>query len=185
MVVNLYYPDPDLLPEHGFGYLIPQSIPFEQNPERALGVIFSSDIIQGQDSAPGTKITVMLGGHWWDGFDSYPDELEGVAMARAVLKRHLQIEAEPTAHSAALNRNCIPQYTVGHDARMNRAHGELINQFQGKLAVAGGSYCGISVNDCIRSARDVVTGLQYHTDLTGLEHFTSPRKYELISPRHM
>ena len=38
MTVNLYYTKPYLNPVQGFGYLIPQGVPFEENPERALGV---------------------------------------------------------------------------------------------------------------------------------------------------
>ena len=67
MVVDLYYTNPNLLSVHGFGYLIPCSVPFKQTPNRALGVVFDSDATIGQDAIPGTKLTVMLGSHWWDG----------------------------------------------------------------------------------------------------------------------
>ncbi|KAG0650677.1 Protoporphyrinogen oxidase [Hyphodiscus hymeniophilus] len=95
MVVNLYYTDPDILPDRGFGYLLPRSIPFEQNPECALGVVFDSDATVGLDTAQGTKITVMFGGHWWDGMESYPDEEKGAAMAQSILLRHLNISQRP------------------------------------------------------------------------------------------
>ena len=175
MVVNLYYADPDILPERGFGYLIPRSISFDQNPECALGVVFDSDATSGQDSVPGTKVTVMLGGHWWDGFDSYPDEEEGAAMAKALLKRHLKIEVEPKLVNVGLQRECIPQYTVGHEERMKKAHGELMSAFKGKLTVAGNSYTGVGLNDCVRAARDVVLGIKKGDDNTGLEEFAGPR----------
>ena len=177
MVVNLYYTDPNILPERGFGYLIPRSIPFDQNPERALGVVFDSDATQGQDSVPGTKVTVMFGGHWWDGFDSYPDEEEGASMAKAVLKRHLRIEDEPQVVNVGLQRECIPQYTVGHEARMKKAHGELMAAFSGKLTVAGNSYTGVGLNDCVRAARDVVLGIKKGEENSGLEEFTGPRRW--------
>lgn len=169
MVVNLYYLDPNILPERGFGYLIPRSIPFEQNPECALGVVFDSDAVQGQDTAPGTKITVMLGGHWWDSFSCYPDEEEGANMARAVLYRHLKIQEKPAAIRVTLQKECIPQYTVGHDARMKEAHLDLLRGFKGKLAVAGNSYTGVGLNDCVRAARDVVMGMKRGDVSTGLE----------------
>jgi oxygen-dependent protoporphyrinogen oxidase len=170
MVVNLYYEDPNILPERGFGYLIPRSISFDQNPECALGVVFDSDAVTGQDTVSGTKVTVMLGGHWWDGFDSYPDEAEGAAMAKAVLKRHLKIDEEPAAVNVGLQKECIPQYTVGHEARMKQAHGELMQIFKGKLAVAGNSYTGVGLNDCVRAARDVVMDIK-DGHATGLESF--------------
>jgi len=181
MVVNLFFAQPGLLPQRGFGYLIPRSVPFHQNPERALGVIFDSDAVPDQDSIAGTKVTVMIGGHWWDDFENFPTGEEGVAMARAVLKRHLGVDAEPILSKATLQRDCIPQYTVGHEARMKRAHGELRNAFGGKLAVAGNSYTGVGLNDCVRAARDVVMEVKKGKDVTGLEGFTSPRVWAMVS----
>jgi oxygen-dependent protoporphyrinogen oxidase len=172
MVVNLYYSDPNILPERGFGYLIPRSIPYEQNPECALGVVFDSDAVQGQDTVPGTKVTVMLGGHWWDGFSSYPDEEEGAAMAKTVLYRHLKIDVEPDAVNVGLQKECIPQYVVGHERRMRVANGELLQGFNGKLKVAGNSYTGVGLNDCVMAARDVVLGIKKRGGSgTGLETF--------------
>ncbi len=179
MVVNLYYANPALLPVHGFGYLIPRSVPWNQNPERALGVVFDSDANIGQDTVPGTKVTVMLGGHWWDEWASYPDEAEGAAMAKAVLRRHLKIEEEPMVVNVGLQRECIPQYTVGHEERMKKAHGELMRGFKGKLAVAGNSYTGVGLNDCVRAARDLADAVycQGVDGVTGLESFTRETKW--------
>jgi protoporphyrinogen/coproporphyrinogen III oxidase len=182
MVVNLYYANPALLPVHGFGYLIPRSVPWTQNPERALGVVFDSDANIGQDTAPGTKVTVMLGGHWWDDWSSYPDEAEGAAMAKAILKRHLKIEEEPVVVNVSLQRECIPQYTVGHEERMKKAHGELMRAFKGKLAVAGNSYTGVGLNDCVRAARDLVESISLRGagGVTGLERFTTETKWVTV-----
>lgn len=184
MVVNLWYKEANLIDERGFGYLIPRTIPYEQNPEQALGVIFDSDGAIGQDSAGGTKLTVMLGGHWWDGFSSYPDEEQGEAMAKAVLKRHLKIDVEPDVVRVAIHKDCIPQYTVGHDARMKAAHSELLSAFKGKLTVAGNSYTGVGVNDCVRAARAVALDVaQYEGPLgiTGLEQFEFERKWIYVN----
>jgi protoporphyrinogen/coproporphyrinogen III oxidase len=178
MVVNLYYSDPDILPERGFGYLIPRSIPYEQNPECALGVVFDSDAVQGQDTAPGTKVTVMLGGHWWDGFSSYPDEEEGAAMAKTVLHRHLGIVVEPDAVNVGLQKECIPQYVVGHEKRMRAAHSELLHGFKGQLKVAGNSYTGVGLNDCVLAASNIVAGIKRQSGTgaeTGLENFAFDR----------
>ena len=171
MVVNLFYSNPSLLPVHGFGYLLPRSLPFVQNPERALGVVFDSDATIGQDNIPGTKVTVMLGGHWWDGWDVYPDEEEGANMAKSILARHLKIREEPQAVRVGLQKDCIPQYTVGHSQRMETAREDLEKHFHGRLRVAGNSYAGVGLNDCVRSARDVVDGLVTGKGKTGLESF--------------
>jgi len=171
MVVNLYYSDPNILPERGFGYLIPRSIPYEQNPECALGVVFDSDAVTGQDAVPGTKVTVMLGGHWWDDFSSYPDEDEGAVMAKMIMRRHLKIDVEPETVKVGLQKECIPQYVVGHEKRMRMANSELMHGFRGKLRVAGNSYTGVGLNDCVRAARDVVMGIKRGEEGTGLEGF--------------
>ncbi|KAL8721719.1 MAG: hypothetical protein Q9225_001669 [Loekoesia sp. 1 TL-2023] len=173
MVVNLYFSNPSILPARGFGYLLPRSLPFEQNPERALGVVFDSDATIGQDEIPGTKVTVMLGGHWWDGWVAYPDKEMGASMAKAILKRHLGISEEPQAIHVGLQKDCIPQYTVGHDRRMARANMAL-KKFNGRLRVAGSSYTGVGLNDCVRSARNAVRGLlEGRIRDTGLESFAT------------
>ncbi|MCJ1264831.1 oxygen-dependent protoporphyrinogen oxidase [Lobaria immixta] len=170
MVVNIFFAGQDLLPVHGFGYLLPRSVPFSENPERALGVVFDSEVTIGQDTVPGTKVTVMLGGHWWDGWQTYPDEDEGARMAKAVLKRHLGIDKEPTVIRVGLQKDCIPQYTVGHRERMAQTS-SLLERFEGRLRVAGSSYKGVGLNDCVRAASDVVQGLIDGAGKTGLESF--------------
>ncbi|KXG47996.1 Protoporphyrinogen oxidase [Penicillium griseofulvum] len=162
MVVNLYYTNPDILPvEDGFGYLIPRSIPYEQNPECGLGVIFASSSSVGngtdpessevnQDSAPGTKLTVMLGGHYWDGFDEYPDHDTAVKMARDMLKRHLNITDTPAATRSRLQKDAIPQYTVGHLDRMYKLSDTVRKEYNNRLILAGNWYNGIGVGECVK-----------------------------------
>ena len=211
-VVNLYFDTPHLLQKlrpprmqsrhlrphglQGFGYLIPASVPFEQNPERALGVIFDSDISPDLYSdiplaKQGTRLTVMMGGHWWDGWNELPTQADCLDMAKAVLKRHLGIEEEPTASRVNLQRNCIPQYVVGHTQNMRKMHRALaslklpsadpssasMHDAAGRVRVAGSWYSGVGVNDCIRSAWEVVQGLKKDAEgktwgvRTGLETF--------------
>ena len=184
MVVNLFFSNPSILPVHGFGYLLPRSIPFEQNPERALGIVFDSDASLGQDDASGTKVTVMLGGHWWDDFEVYPDEDEGASMAKAILKRHLGVDEEPRAVRVSIQSNCIPQYRVGHDDRMAAAS-QMLEGWKGRLRVAGNSYTGVGLNDCVRAARDIVKGLVDGTKRTGLEAFVGGKKWSWVKPEEL
>ena len=163
MTVNLYYPPsaspPISIPE-GFGYLIPQSVPFEQNPERALGVIFDSSAIKGQDTVGGTKLTVMMGGHWWDGWANYPDEEEGLEMAKSVVARHLNITASPAAHYVNLSKDCIPQYTLGYESRLRDFAAGIEKEFKGRLRVVGNQFNGVGVNDCITGAWNLARGMR-------------------------
>jgi oxygen-dependent protoporphyrinogen oxidase len=151
MVVNLYYSNPNLVPLKGFGYLIPRSTPKEQNPEDGLGVIFASETSGAQDTVPGTKLTVMLGGHWWDDMpeSDYPDHDSAVAMARSMLERQLGITEAPTIARSRLQRNAIPQYTVGHDERIKELSRIVRTEFRQRLTLAGNWYDGVSVPDCI------------------------------------
>lgn len=149
MVVNLFYKTPSLTPP-GFGYLIPRSVPKEQNPEHALGVVFMSDATAGQDTASGTKVTVMLGGHWWDNWkdEDLPTEDQAVKMAQSLLGRHLGIREEPILAKAKLQRNSIPQPTMGHIERMKELHSALDSEYHGRLKVAGAWYVGPGVSTC-------------------------------------
>ncbi|RYO82993.1 hypothetical protein DL762_006328 [Monosporascus cannonballus] len=155
MVVNLWYPGQDLLANnHGFGYLVPTSTP--DNDEGALGVLFDSDLATDPArSPPGTKLTVMLGGHHWDGYRYLPNVDTGIAMAMSVVRKHLGIEPGTTAtevHARAkLCRDCLPQHFVGHRPRMAAAHDELRAAFGGRLSVAGPSYTAIGVVPAMRA----------------------------------
>lgn len=225
MVVNLYYSNPSLTdPYHGFGYLIPQSIPMEQNPERALGVIFASETSgtrnpanilpddlrvsqpasyetqpqslsndlsaewanNHQDTAPGTKLTVMMGGHWWsDWSDSdIPSPETAIEMAKSLLARHMKIFDEPIIAKARLQKDAIPQYRVGYRRAMAKVHHDL-EAFHGRLRVAGPAWQGgVGVNDCIRRAWEIVDDLGEEEEKmfegtwkTGLEHFTKEEEW--------
>lgn len=255
-VVNLYYSNPNLIPAgySGFGYLIPRSVDLEQNPERALGVIFGSeisgvrgkdaqvhvpnpakralqdirhavetryasmgkltkeqeefrdnfrkeigedmakiadepdevDIRQGQDTAPGTKLTVMLGGHWWDGWTKadLPDEEQCIDMAKTVLARHLKIMEAPDVAKARVNRDCIPQYLVGYRQRMASVHHGLMKHYDGRLKVAGAWWQGgVGLNDCILNAHLTALNIREGWDTeTGLKEYTEQEKW-LIGDR--
>jgi protoporphyrinogen/coproporphyrinogen III oxidase len=235
MVVNLYYPDQVLLPEHeGFGYLIPRSVPLKLNPERGLGVVFAHNASgkpgpdncemwtkedmhkelednaailveankiwggpqeaqageryqgpsrdtpspevrflyqkhqvgkdnweqvqggvirrKGQDTVAGSKLAVMLGGHWWDGWakKDLPTEEKGIKLAKDLVARHLGVFQEPEVAKARLQWKCIPQYPVGYQDSMKKLHEEVLEPFKGRLKVAGSWYQGaVGVNDCI------------------------------------
>ncbi|KAI0898654.1 Protoporphyrinogen oxidase [Annulohypoxylon nitens] len=161
MVVNMWFPNPSILEDnHGFGYLIPTSTP--DNDECLLGVLFDSDLQCQPDPIPGTKLTAMLGGHYWDGWTALPSEEMAEAMAKEAVYRHLNIDpSEPVFTTAKLCRDCIPQQTVGHKKRMADAHEDLMEVFKGRLSVAGPSYGGIGVLPAMRSGFDVAMAVAH------------------------
>lgn len=163
-VVNLYYPGSSVqLPIHGFGYLIPQ-LTLEENPEDALGVIIASDGVQGQDNGAltnGVKLTVMLGGHYWRRRKSYPSDDELLAAAKSVVARDLGVISEPSITLVNLQRECIPQYEVGHWERIQNLEGFLDSTFgQERFKLVGSAIDGVGVNDCILSARKAAKRFQ-------------------------
>ena len=185
MVVNLYYDTPHVHNVQGFGYLIPRSVPYNQNPEMALGVVFDSDSAP-IDTAPGTKLTVMLGGHYWSHLSSseMPSVEEGIAMAKSVVGRHLKITEEPAVARAVLNENCIPQYTVGHARRVRDIYQASDRAFGGKLELAGAWLDGVGLNDCVRSgmqAAKIAAGNLGLTPRVSLAHYRGGRMKWLVA----
>lgn len=96
-------------------------------------------------------------------------------MAKNLLKRHLGISEEPAAVMVGLHKDCIPQYYVGHDHKMKNTDVALRTEFNSKLSVAGSSYNGVGVNDCVRAGMEVVEAItspeKYPRGATGLEYY--------------
>ncbi|PNY27109.1 Protoporphyrinogen oxidase [Tolypocladium capitatum] len=183
MTVNIWYPRQDIKPP-GFGYLIPRSVTRENNPERALGVFFDSDVAApGAGEPPGTKLFVLLGGHYYDSGPPPPSEAAAVEQAKSLLERQLGIPRDsPCFAMARLARECIPQHFVGHHDRMMQADQELRAAFAGRLAVAGGSYSKIGAMGAIRAGYDVArqtagAGGRDGWFTTGLEHLEFPEPF--------
>lgn len=100
-------------------------------------------------------------------------------MATEVLKRHLKIVEKPLLSNVTLQRECIPQYHVGHDERLKAAHGDLMKGFRGRVGVAGSSFGGVGLNDCVRGARDIARRVAEGGEegVTGLEGWVRGRKW--------
>ncbi|QYS99057.1 Protoporphyrinogen oxidase [Trichoderma simmonsii] len=185
MTVNIWYPQTNLKPP-GFGYLIPLSVPPEQNPERALGVFFDSDVgVRGPDEPAGTKLFVLMGGHYYDSKKEHgptvrvPSEEEAIQQAKAVLERHLGIpQSTPCFAMARLASECIPQYNRGHQDTMAAADQEIHDNFKGRLAVAGGSYTKIGAMGALRNGYDIANTVARENWLTtGLEQLEFPTQF--------
>ncbi|KAH7062616.1 hypothetical protein B0J12DRAFT_241776 [Macrophomina phaseolina] len=103
---------------HGFGWIIPRSVPSSLCPESVIGAVFDSDALTDQDDFPGTKTAVVLGGALWSGSSECPTSKTAVSMAQDVVKWWLGVVVEPIRALKTLHQNAIPQYTVGHGSRM-------------------------------------------------------------------
>ncbi|KAF8930960.1 hypothetical protein BGZ47_000296 [Haplosporangium gracile] len=177
-VVNLVYPaDQARLASPGFGYLIPRSENSAVNHRGLLGVVFDSCAIPEQDKGESQgktlKLTAMIGGHMFNealsqlasGSGSGASTLDlshkedvnefFAKTAMDAVKKHLKIDVTPELVKVHIHRECIPQYLVGHLQRMQTLDQSLRKDFDGLLAVTGAGYLGVSVNDCIKNAREV------------------------------
>ncbi|KAM6999287.1 protoporphyrinogen oxidase [Passerculus sandwichensis] len=157
-VVNLQY-EGAALPVTGFGHLVPSS----EDPA-LLGIVYDSVAFPEHDGTPASpgaaslRLTVMLGGAWFQ--QSFGDpalvapELL-LSRARAAVSDHLGLAGTPRNAIVSVQQDCIPQYTLGHWERLERIQ-RFLKEQQLPLSLIGASYSGVSVNDCIASARAAV-----------------------------
>ncbi|XP_059346109.1 protoporphyrinogen oxidase isoform X5 [Ammospiza nelsoni] len=80
--------------------------------------------------------------------------LLGIVYDSVAFPEHDGTPATPGAASLRLT-DCIPQYTLGHWERLERIQ-RFLKEQQLPLSLIGASYSGVSVNDCIASARAAV-----------------------------
>ncbi|GAA5416689.1 protoporphyrinogen oxidase [Paraliobacillus ryukyuensis] len=80
---------------------------------------------------------------------------EIVAIALKDLEKIMGITAKPDFHVVTRWRDSMPQYTVGHLERLETLSHDLDDQLPG-VFVAGNSYRGIGLPDCIRQGEQVV-----------------------------
>lgn len=149
-VVNLCF-DRDLEINDAFGFLV---APKENLP--ILGVIYDSCCFPRVDK---TVFTVMLGGYRFEEFfgeDYSKDDIFRVALNHT--KQILKIEEDPVNYQVQVLKNCIPQYTVGHNTRI-KAIEEYIEEHKLPLCICGASYYGVGINDVIFSAKKAVEGI--------------------------
>lgn len=130
----------------GFGFL-----PAPDQGIRSLGVLWSS-VLFPDHAPPGKVLLRVLAGGALD-----PDMLDLDADAALVAVRRdlelaLGIVAEPEFVEALRLPQAIPQYTIGHAARL-RAINEATEPYAG-LHLAGNAYRGVGLNDCVRDARE-------------------------------
>uniref|UniRef100_A0A2K5I944 Protoporphyrinogen oxidase n=1 Tax=Colobus angolensis palliatus TaxID=336983 RepID=A0A2K5I944_COLAP len=160
-VVNLQYRGAHL-PVQGFGHLVPSS----EDPG-VLGIVYDSVAFPEQDgSPPGLRVTVMLGGSWLQTL-----EASGCVLSQELFQQRAQEAAAtqlglkelPSHCLVHLHKNSIPQYTLGHWQKLEAAR-QFLAAHRLPLTLAGASYEGVAVNDCIESGR------QAAVSVLGTEH---------------
>jgi oxygen-dependent protoporphyrinogen oxidase len=147
-VVMTSYSDPLAFgrPIHGFGFLVPGSEPLD-----ILGTLYCHSIFPGQAPPDRLFLRTMVGGARDPGAVDLDDEAL-LFRTRNALNTVLGADPEPDGVWVVRWREGITQYTLGHLDRVEAV--EAAARSAG-VELAGSPYRGVSVNDCIRQARDV------------------------------
>ena len=115
---------------------------------RTLGCQYASSVFPGRAPTGGVLLRTLLGGT----FDpALVDADDGTLAAQAIsdLRRVAGLARDPDFVDVWRARPGIPQYDVGHGARI-RAVDEAIAKLPG-LIVIGNALRGVGVGDCIRA----------------------------------
>ncbi|MGW6061432.1 protoporphyrinogen oxidase [Streptomyces sp. NPDC055189] len=97
------------------------------------------------------------------------DDADLVALSRRDLRAATGLDAEPVATRVTRWHDGLPQYPVGHHARVARVR-EHVSKLPG-LAVCGAAYDGVGIPACIASAYAAVD--QLGGDLAGVQQLTA------------
>jgi oxygen-dependent protoporphyrinogen oxidase len=135
----------------GFGFLVPAA---EQRS--VLGVLYSSTIFPARAPEGHVLFTALVGGARQPELVALEDGAL-VDRVRADFAVALGITAAPRHASVVRVAKGIPQYELGHLARVRRVEQQL-QAFPG-LSVLGNAYGGVGVNDCVRTARALALSL--------------------------
>jgi protoporphyrinogen/coproporphyrinogen III oxidase len=131
----------------GFGYISPQ-----RTKRDVLGVQWCSSIFPERAPDDCVMWRALCGG-WnrpqmvdWD-----DDQLTGAV--RGELSEVMQVNAKPAFVKIIRWPNAIPQYHVGHLARLMRIERRLVDH--PGLILGGNAYYGIALNDCTEQAEAI------------------------------
>ncbi|MDD2540357.1 MAG: protoporphyrinogen oxidase [Desulfuromonadaceae bacterium] len=132
----------------GFGYLIPK-----KEGRNTLGTLWDSSMFERR--APEGKVLLrsMMGGACFPEYITLSDD-EVVDRVRQDLAVTMGIAAAPEFVRIFRHPQAIPQYTVGHGARLQALEG-LLSAHPG-LILTGNSYRGIGLNDCVAASQRAV-----------------------------
>ena len=131
-------------PVNGFGFL---AVPGEGLS--ILGCLFSSSLFP--DRAPDGKVlfTTFIGGARNPRVSTLGDS-ELFAGVHEDLRKVLRITGDPELVAITRYERSIPQYNIGHAARIQRIE-EILGQTPG-LSIVGNYLHGVSTGDCIKEA---------------------------------
>lgn len=133
--------------KEGFGYLVPS----KERCSHVLGMEWDSSVFPMHNRhAEETRLALMLGGAQHPEVLLWSDE-KLFEEGKRVLQEHLGVSTPPAHMSLVRVPSAIPQYTVGHQARV-RALQNAVEGYTSRLSLLGMSFHGVAVNDTIAYA---------------------------------
>ena len=125
----------------GFGFLIPR-----REKVRLLGSIWSSALFPNRAPNGETLLTCFVGGAT-DPFAIDLDDQDILTHVRQGLEQTMSVRAEPRFYNITRISQAIPQYTIGHSARLSEIE-RCMKSLPG-VFLTGSYFTGISVADTI------------------------------------
>jgi oxygen-dependent protoporphyrinogen oxidase len=153
-------------PLDGFGFLVPRG----EGP-RLLGVLWDSSLYPNRAPEGRVLLRAMVGG-------AQDPEAAGLGdaalleLVRSDLRLTMGLEREPAMVRIVRHPVGIPQYTVGHRARLERIDARLARH--PGLHVAGNGYRGVAINSCAAEAGPLAERLLQ--DLGGTAQAHPPKR---------
>ena len=150
--VSLAYRDRDFphAPD-SFGFVVPAI-----ERRKIMACTFSSLKYPGRAPAGSALLRAFVGGSLQpELFDDNDEQME--RNVRDELKRLLGVSAAPQLSRVWRHPQSMPQYHLGHDARIKRIEAAL-SRFS-TLALAGSAYHGVGISDCIRTGEQAATDI--------------------------
>jgi oxygen-dependent protoporphyrinogen oxidase len=140
------------VPLDGFGFLATRDAGV-----RILGAVWNSVAFPSRSDERDLLVTAFMGGAGDRALTAKPDD-ELAALAHADLRKAMKIsETKPGVAGVFKWIPGIPQYNVGHEARVRSLEAAMA-RFPA-LALCGNFLRGVSVSDCVRQAREVALRL--------------------------
>jgi oxygen-dependent protoporphyrinogen oxidase len=151
--VSLIYNEKDLSrPLDGYGYVIPR-----KEKRTALACTWTSTKFPHR-APEGYALVRVFVGRAGQEEDIHWDEATLTEIAQEEVRRTLGIETAPMKAFVSIWEQAMPQYNLGHPARLERID-ELLESVPG-LALAGNGYRGIGLPDCIHSGELAIDQLE-------------------------
>jgi oxygen-dependent protoporphyrinogen oxidase len=128
----------------GFGFLVPS-----KEQRAVLGTIVDSNVFPGRAPEDSILLRSMVGGARSPELALLPDE-QLISRVRSDLQDILGLKAEPDFIRIFRHQRAIPQYIIGHAARLDAIE-ENLKRHPG-LVLTGNAFKGVSLNDCVVNA---------------------------------